>query len=380
MPINGIFLLPPTPTALTGFGRTAAGSPRALAAIAMFAVLALLPAPLAAQTFQPAPPPGAGANPICQRLEGQLASITQGGDSGQSAQERRFEEAIQRQEAELERAVLQARRQGCESTGLFALFNGQAAQCGPLNNRIQQMRSNLDRMIGDVQRMRSGNAAADRETQRRSVILALAQNNCGPQYAAAARQFQQGGLFEGLFGNNWSGPSGPQSGNTFRTVCVRTCDGYFFPISFATTLDHVNSDARTCQQQCPAAEAQLFYHRNPGEDMTQAVSLSGTPYTSLPNAFKYRQEFNAACTCKPAGQSWADAMRHLDDRGALREGDIIVTDERAKRMSQAPQTKSSGAQAPDATNAASQKQAAPTTPNGTIRSVGPIFVEPKDKP
>lgn len=331
-------------------------------------------------------PPSFG-NPICQRLEGQLQVITRGGDQAQDAQARRYEEAIIRQEAELERTVLQARNQGCESTGLFSIFNGQAAQCGPLTNRIQQMRTNLDRMISDLQRIRPGNAAGDREGQRRSVIVALAQNNCGPQYAAAAREFQQGGgLFGGLFGGNvLPGPEGGPVGNTFRTVCVRTCDGFFFPISFATSEGRFADDEQKCQRQCPASEARLFVHRNPGEDMNQAVSTNGQPYSSLPNAFKYRQEFNPSCLCKPANQSWADAMKHLDERGALGEGDIVVTDERAKKMSQPVRdTRQSSQKQTSAGNSDQNKsseistpQAAPAQPSGKIRAVGPIFVAPK---
>jgi hypothetical protein len=71
------------------------------------------------------------------------------------------------------------------------------------------------------------------------VLTALAQNNCGPQYANAARG--PGNFIDSLFGNNNNNnnpglPSadlGPQSG-TYRTVCVRTCDGAYFPVSFAT--------------------------------------------------------------------------------------------------------------------------------------------------
>ena len=127
---------------------------------------------------------------------------------------------------------------GCESSGFFSLFNGQSAQCGPVNNQIQQMRANLEQITTSLERLRSGGiGGADRENQRRSVLTALAQNNCGPQYADAARG--PGNFLDNLFGNNNSSlppPSadlGPPSG-TFRTVCVRTCDGAYFPVSFAT--------------------------------------------------------------------------------------------------------------------------------------------------
>ena len=121
---------------------------------------------------------------------------------------------------------------GCDSSGFFSLFSGQSAQCGPVNNQIQQMRANLDQITSSLERLRGGFGGADRDNQRRSVLTALAQNNCGPQYANAARG--GGNFLDNLFGNNNNNPNipgsdvGPQSG-TYRTVCVRTCDGALFP-------------------------------------------------------------------------------------------------------------------------------------------------------
>ena len=91
-----------------------------------------------------------------------------------------------KQQSELDRVTSQAKRMGCDSSGFFSLFTGQSAQCGPVNNQIQQMRANLDQITTSLERLRSGGlGGADRDNQRRSVLLALAQNNCGPQYANA---------------------------------------------------------------------------------------------------------------------------------------------------------------------------------------------------
>ncbi|MDI1263447.1 MAG: DUF2865 domain-containing protein [bacterium] len=342
-----------------------------------------------------APPPqqGAQGNPICIRLEGQLSAIDRGAGSGDPAKDeqiRRYQDSQTRQQAELDRVTLQAKRMGCESSGFFSLFNGQSAQCGPVNNQIQQMRGNLDQITVSLERLRSGGiGGADRENQRRSVLTALAQNNCGPQYAAAARS--GGNFIDNLFGNNPiappSGELGPPSG-TFRTVCVRTCDGAYFPVSFATYQARFQDDEKSCKALCPATEATLFTYRNPGEDINAAVSLSGQTYTSLPNAFKFRTEFNAACACKAAGQTWSDALKSVDDKGV--EGDIIVTEESAKKMQQRAQPKA--AQTPPAKKGATPAAttAAPATPapadpaaataddkNKPIRTVGPTFIQPK---
>ena len=67
--------------------------------------------------------------------------------------------------------------------------------------------------------------------------------------------------------------------------------------------------------------------------MARAVTSSGRLYSELPNAFSYRKQFNAACSCRSPGKSWADALRQVDDQTVVR-GDIVVTEERAKQLSQ----------------------------------------------
>lgn len=332
--------------------------------------------------FSPAPP--AGQNPVCARLEGQLAAIDRGGfaDPARADQNRRYEEAISHQQAQLDRMLAQSRRLGCEGGGFFSLFTGQNPQCSQVNQQIQQMRGNLDRMISDQQRIQGGGGG--QESQRQMVIAALAQNNCGPQYRAAANQ--ERGFFESLFGGNQSGGYGgygaPDGSATYRTLCVRTCDGYYFPVSFATTPARFREDEQTCQRMCPAADVMLFSHRNPGEEVTQAVSIDGRPYTQLPTAFKYRQEFNPSCSCRKPGQSWADALGQMRDM-TVERGDIVVTEERAKALSaprdaqgrplRQPTTRPDSKQQPAAA-ATDDAPAEPETGKRTVRTVGPPFV------
>ncbi|MGN6409973.1 MAG: DUF2865 domain-containing protein [Nitrobacter sp.] len=330
-----------------------------------------------------------GANPICPRLEAQLASIERGGgDPARAAQIRRYEDAAGRQQAELERVTAQARRTGCDSSGFFSLFNGQSPQCGPVTQQIQRMRTNLEQITTSLERLRasSGMGSPDHDNQRRSVLIALAQNNCGPQYAAAVRN--QGNFFDNLFGNSPEhidnselppADTGVQSG-TYRTVCARSCDGFYFPISFATVPSRFADDERTCKNLCPAADATLYTYRNPGEDINQAVSINGQPYSSSPNAFRYRQEFNPSCSCKAAGQTWSEALKGLDDKAAAaQQGDIIVTEDGAKKMSQPGGSRSSQKKDPAAATASvpATTSAVPTGPgpsNKPIRSVGPTFI------
>jgi hypothetical protein len=337
--------------------------------------------PAAAQTFPP--PAGTTArNPACTRLETQLGAIDRGtADPARAEQIKRYEDSANKQQFELDKLVAQSRRIGCQGSGFFSLFSGQPAQCGPINNQIQQMRANLDQILGTLQQLQ-GNTAG-REGERRSVLIALAQNDCGPQYRTAAVP-QQRGFFDTLFGpGSILAPAEPYQSSTFRTVCVRTCDGFFFPISYSAASNRFAEDERACQRMCPAAEVQLYTYRNPGEEIAQAVSLGGRAYTDLPTAFNYRKEVNKACSCKRMDQTWADALKQLDDN-TIEQGDIVVTDERAKQLSQ-PKVDAQGKRIDPRTNKPAQTPAAATTsatPSDTpasgekrqVRTVGPPFV------
>lgn len=351
---------------------------------------------------QPAAPPQ--QNPYCARLEAQLQAFDRGGgDAGNADQVRKYEEAANNQQAEIDRQEALARRAGCSNNGFFVLFSGQPAQCGPLNNKIQQMRSNLETIQSNLERLRGG-SAPERGSQRRAILVALSQNNCGAQYqaavAAAPPQQRSGGLFDTLFGpgsvfsGNAPGWSGALSG-TYRTLCVRTCDGFYYPISYATTPARFAEDEKVCRQSCPAAEVMLFSHRNPGEDVSQAVSVSGQLYSTLPNAFRYRQAVDPNCICKHPGESWAQALKNIDD-STVEQGDIVVNEQRARTLSQPRidaqgrpikvDTRPLGKPDPKAVQSAAPAAAAPLAdaagkdapekpdPNRKVRAVGPTFI------
>ena len=203
------------------------------------------------------------------------------------------------------------------------------------------------------------------------------------------RSGRPGNFLNNLFGNNNPSPTapaadlGPQSG-TYRTVCVRTCDGGYFPISFATVPARFPDDEKTCKALCPATEANLFAYRNPGEDINQAVSISGQPYTSLPNAFHFRKEFNPSCACKAAGQTWSDALKVVDDKAAAeQQGDIIVTEESAKKMSRRAGKTGNGPDQEGRTAATTRHRApapASTPPAADFAGTPPTQADPIGRP
>ena len=71
-----------------------------------------------------------------------------------------------------------------------------------------------------------------------------------------------------------------------------------------------------------------------GRGHQQAVSVSSQqPYTALPNAFRYRTSFDQSCSCRRPGETWAQALKNIDDT-TVEQGDIVVNDQRARQLSQ----------------------------------------------
>ncbi len=98
----------------------------------------------------------------------------------------------------------------------------------------------------------------------------------------------------------------------YRTVCVRLCDGYYFPVSASSQRARFHRDDDLCRNSCESG-ARLFYHPI-GKDIDHAVDLEGQAYTRLPNAFRYRKALKPGCACRP--EPWSDTARERHDRYA----------------------------------------------------------------
>ena len=102
-----------------------------------------------------------------------------------------------------------------------------------------------------------------------------------------------------------------------QAFCVRTCDGRHFPV---TGSDNA-SRAASCSSFCPASETKLVY----GSNIDNAATENGKPYSELPNAFRYRNEIVAGCTCNGKDQIGLAPVR-IEDDPTLRKGDIVASE------------------------------------------------------
>jgi len=96
---------------------------------------------------------------------------------------------------------------------------------------------------------------------------------------------------------------------TYKTVCVRLCDGAYFPISFATTRDHFAKDEAQCTARC-GSPVRLFVFPNPGGRPEVMRDRSGRSYVALPTAFQFRHGPVAGCSCRAAPWEAASRVRH----------------------------------------------------------------------
>lgn len=101
----------------------------------------------------------------------------------------------------------------------------------------------------------------------------------------------------------------PDSGGPYRTICVRACDGYYFPLRHNAWRRNFGPDAKSCRNAC-GGEARLFYYPLNGGAVETMVDLAGRPYKEMKTAFGYRKALVKGCTCKPAPWSYEEAARH----------------------------------------------------------------------
>ncbi len=111
-----------------------------------------------------------------------------------------------------------------------------------------------------------------------------------------------------------SRPRAGYSGGS-QAYCVRGCDGRYFPISGPDN----QSRAASCNSFCPASDTKIVY----GSNIDTAVTESGKPYSELPNAFRYRNELVAGCTCNGKDQTGLAPVK-IENDPTLRKGDIVA--------------------------------------------------------
>ncbi|WP_417673560.1 DUF2865 domain-containing protein [Roseibium sp.] len=280
-------------------------------------------------------PPSSASAASCDRLKVELNRLERQG--GASPNVAKWQGQARLQQKAITAAERDARYFQCATLTTVP-------KCRQLNAKIAKMQANL-RAI-EKQAARAERKSPNSASRIRQIRASLERQNClAPAQASYSGQeaeitARSGGntsgatFFQRLFGrsrhvavsdsdgdmevltsrrrlvssNSEDGVHFP-AGGTYRTMCVRTCDGYYFPVSFATGRDQFVNDAARCGEICPATETELFVYRNPGETQENMTSLTGIAYGDLENANRFKSEYVTGCSCRnPARQDTAGRL------------------------------------------------------------------------
>ncbi len=259
----------------------------------------------------------------CGRLQAQIATLPRGGDPAGTA---KYVQAAQKQRSEIDRTANYARSLGCDRQQFLFFGSPPPAQCGPIQAQIARMQANLQTLTAQAQR--AGGDAARRDLTAR--------------YNQYCRNGEAKGFLEQLFGGRETEEDmvdelpqidpedlAPRGGP--KAVCVRTCDGAFFPISYTATKRRMGSLSELCTALCPNAETEVFTY-SMSRDIDDSVSASGQTYKSMPYAGKYRAKFDPTCSCKGKDQSWVEALADAERILGKTKTDLIVTQEKSDEL------------------------------------------------
>jgi hypothetical protein len=312
-------------------------------------------------------PASAQQSPECARLQAAIAAAPRGGGPAAAAAER------QREQLASSRAY--AHSIGCDNQKFLFFGSDPPPQCGEIRGQIARMQANLASLQARAGGGRGGLIArynsecANPQPQGPgNIFQALFGIGGGPSRQAALNPDeippdQQQEMLERSIENEKKGAH--VSAGSYA-VCVRTCDGSFFPVSYSGAGSRADGLEEVCRLQCPNAEVRL-YSFPLGGTIEQAVSADGEPYVDLPNALKFQQTFDASCSCRRKGESWAEALAAAEAKYGHESRDILVTPEKSAELSRPILTKAAAdpkgkagkasakatGQTPDASDAAS---------------------------
>ena len=265
----------------------------------------------------------------CQRLREAIADASRG-DSGAQ-----YQAAADRQRAELDRTVAYAKSIGCDRRQFLFFGAAPPPQCGEINAQVGRMRANLDEL-----QQRAGGGPGGRGDL---IARFSAQCTAGQQ---PQPQQQPANFLDAIFGTiarqpsdvqtlplNPDQPDSNEAQAGSKAVCVRTCDGSFFPVSYSASQGRLGGLEDMCRALCPNADVALYTYPPSGQ-IEQAVSLNGAKYMDSPNALKYRTSLDPTCSCKRKGESWAEALAGAEAKlGRESKGDVFVTPEKSLELS-----------------------------------------------
>ncbi|NLS05109.1 DUF2865 domain-containing protein [Rhizobium sp. P32RR-XVIII] len=264
--------------------------------------------------FAFAAPAAAQTNAICQDLRARLANLPEITTNSRELNHH-YASAIAEQNLELRDVREDMRRYGCSVDSMVVIGGENADYCSELEQAEARMVDNIQYLQNRRNDLPEREGVDDRG--RRELIAALEDNGCNEveeywpddqAYAPAPSPEEQAmrsdtfiPLGGGEHGDMQYGVPRGEPMAQVTTMCVRTCDGGFFPITTNATSVDFGRDAATCSKMCPGIETELFYQDIANPDAANMISAStGAPYSAMPNAFAYKKRApgeKSTCSC-----------------------------------------------------------------------------------
>ena len=107
------------------------------------------------------------------------------------------------------------------------------------------------------------------------------------------------------------------------SICVRSCDGFAFPVGAFHGEGDIAAHEATCRTECPGAQTALYVLPNGSSSIDEAVDAhSGRAYSQKASGFHYTTYLDESCSCHPQGGNRIASLLH---DFTLRRGDAVVT-------------------------------------------------------
>ena len=300
----------------------------------------------------------------CSRLKAQIDAGR--GDSGRAAQ---FGAALRQQQYELDRTRNYSESIGCNS----GFFFGAPPQCATIDARVERMQETIDQLRRQMEDGGEGGSTHRALIEQYNTYC----SRSDPDEPVPGQQVSPTDADPPSGDTPQDPDAAPSHRVQSKALCVRHCDGAFFPITEQATSDNLDRLAQICKAQCPNAEASL-YTVSPSAGIENAAAPDGTPYTELPAAFKYQKSYDPTCSCKPANQSWVQALAEAETLLEKDKNDVVVTKQISDAMSRPvpPGTPDTTPRPPRKTKTARKAKPAPAPsaepPPGVADQLDPV--------
>lgn len=348
--------------------------PRRIQMIGTFALMVL------------AVPAMAQENTACETLRSQLHQQPRQ-IVGNTAEVRRFANALAQQNILIRRIKNDLRGYGCTSGSITVYGNPNAELCGEIGDALEQAEADRDMIAQDRDRMLADRRSENRQDARDRILAALNAQGCYDEQPSDSTtdpsenpdmQEPIGGYGAADNQDYAPTPDMPMQ-RGLRTLCVRTCDGAFFPISSDATPLDFKEQAAQCERMCPGTQTELFYHELQGQESADMVSArTGQPYASMPNAFAYRNSPTAtrapSCSCNMT--AYGDQMKAQDGK---ENGPQSTPSKGSASITTIPSPKGDTARKPAETKPVEKAEPIPERDydpsKNKVRIVGPQFMQ-----